>query len=153
MLIMCSLRYRLSLAFSVVSDVACPVSSSAISILAAFYRRWSMLVWCNVASLNQMLLAWNVLIVLQVALLEISLCHRRRLMQLFLPSLAFKTLTSRRQARQISLANRVLHGLVPRHVLLATTGWRTLADHLGDSSLVLRSSDSARLPRPRKNCL
>ena len=64
-----------------------------------------------------------------------------------------QTLTSRRQVRQISLANCVLHGCLPRHVLLATTGWRTLADHLGDSSLVLRSSDSVRLPRPRKNCL
>ena len=64
-----------------------------------------------------------------------------------------QTLTSRQQVRQIFLANHVLHGCPPRHVLLATTGWRTLADHLGDSSLVLRSSDSVRLPRPRKNYL
>ena len=62
-----------------------------------------------------------------------------------------QTLVSRRQVLQISFANRVLHGCLPRHILLATTSWRPA--ELSPQTMVLRSCDNVRLPRPKKNCL
>ena len=62
-----------------------------------------------------------------------------------------QTLVSPRQVLQISFANRVLHGCLPRHILLATTSWRPA--ELSPQTMVLRSCDNVRLPRPKKNCL